>query len=50
MIRSATTTEAAAICAIYNHYVLNTTITFEEAPVPPAEMESRIGETLSSLP
>ena len=50
MIRPATTADAAAICAIYNHYVLETTITFEEAPVPPAEMEARIRETLQSLP
>ena len=50
MIRAATTADAAAICAIYNHYVLSTTITFEEAAVPPAEMESRIDETLPSLP
>jgi L-amino acid N-acyltransferase YncA len=50
MIRAATTADAAAICAIYNHYVLNTTITFEESAIPPAEMESRIDETLPSLP
>jgi len=50
MIRPATTADAAPICAIYNHYVLETTITFEEAAVPPAEMESRIHETLPSLP
>jgi L-amino acid N-acyltransferase YncA len=50
MIRSAITADAAAICAIYNHYVLQTTITFEESPVTPEEMESRIGETLEALP
>jgi phosphinothricin acetyltransferase len=50
MIRPATTADAAAICAIYNHYVLQTTITFEESPVTPEEMESRIGETLQALP
>jgi L-amino acid N-acyltransferase YncA len=50
MIRPAITADAAAICAIYNHYVLETTITFEEAAVTPAEMESRISETLASLP
>jgi phosphinothricin acetyltransferase len=50
MIRSGTPADAAAICAIYNHYVLETTITFEEAAVSPAEMENRIRETLSSLP
>jgi L-amino acid N-acyltransferase YncA len=50
MIRPATTGDAQAICAIYNHYVLNSTITFEERPVPPAEMADRIHETLTSLP
>ncbi len=50
MIRPAITANAAAICAIYNHYVLHTTITFEESPVTPEDMESRIGETLQALP
>jgi L-amino acid N-acyltransferase YncA len=50
MIRPAITADAAAICGIYNHYVLETTITFEEGAVPPAEMESRLHETLPSLP
>lgn len=50
MIRSATTADAEAICSIYNHYVLETTITFEEAAVSPNDMQSRIGETLPSLP
>ena len=50
MIRTAITADAAAICTIYNHYVLETTITFEETAIPPSEMESRIHETLQSLP
>ncbi|MFL6427394.1 MAG: arsinothricin resistance N-acetyltransferase ArsN1 family B [Acidobacteriaceae bacterium] len=50
MIRTGTTADAEAICAIYNHYVLETAITFEEAAVTPAEMASRIKETLQSLP
>ena len=51
MIRPATTADAAGICTIYNHYVLETTITFEEAAVTPAEMESRVREAAdSSLP
>jgi L-amino acid N-acyltransferase YncA len=50
MIRTAITADAAAICAIYNHYVLETTITFEEAAVTSIEMESRMRETLTSLP
>src|ERR1700744_2308048 len=50
MIRPATPEDAAAICAIYNHYVLETTITFEESAVIPEDMESRVRETLESLP
>lgn len=50
MIRSATPADAAAICVIYNHYVLETAITFEEAAVRPVEMESRIRETFPALP
>ncbi len=50
MIRPATETDAPAICAIYNHYVLNTIITFEEEAVPEAEMAGRIREITASLP
>jgi phosphinothricin acetyltransferase len=50
MIRPATETDSATISAIYNHYVLESTITFEEAAVAPAEMASRIQETAPSLP
>jgi phosphinothricin acetyltransferase len=50
MIRYAAAADASAISAIYNHYVLETTISFEEAAVTPAEMARRIQETLQSLP
>ena len=50
MVRSATTDDAARICDIYNHYVLHSTITFEEQPVSVEEMEQRIAETLTGLP
>jgi L-amino acid N-acyltransferase YncA len=50
MIRYAKTDDAAEICKIYNHYVLGTTITFEEEPVSTGEMAQRIAETLQSLP
>jgi L-amino acid N-acyltransferase YncA len=50
MIRYAKTDDAAEICKIYNHYVLGTTITFEEEPVSTDEMAQRIAETLQSLP
>ena len=50
MIRSATTEDAVRICEIYNHYVLNSTITFEEQVVAVDEMKERITETLAGLP
>lgn len=50
MIESAQPSDAPAIAAIYNHYVANTIITFEEQPVSHAEMEQRISETLASFP
>lgn len=42
MIRQATTADAAAIAAIYNHYVLNTSVTFEEEAVSTELMAERI--------
>lgn len=44
MIRQATSADAAAIAAIYNHYVLNTVITFEEQAVSTEQMAERIGQ------
>jgi len=50
-IRPATASDAAAIAAIYNPYVADSTITFETESVTPGEMATRIGEALSaSLP
>jgi phosphinothricin acetyltransferase len=42
MIRPVTIKDAPAICGIYNYYIKNTVITFEEAPVSVGEMEDRI--------
>ena len=50
MLRSATTEDAARICEIYNHYVLHSTITFEEQAVAVDEMKERITEILAGLP
>lgn len=51
MIRPASASDADAIARIYNHYIQNTVITFEEEPVSAQEMGSRIAETHSlSLP
>lgn len=50
MIRTATPTDAAAICAIYQHYVLNTSISFEEEPVTSLDMAQRIQDVGAELP
>jgi L-amino acid N-acyltransferase YncA len=51
VIRAAVAADAAGICSIYNEYVRNTTITFEETPVSAAEMAARIEDTIGgSLP
>jgi L-amino acid N-acyltransferase YncA len=51
VIRQAVATDAEAISRIYNHYILDTIITFEEQPVPSSEMAERIAEvTSASLP
>ncbi|HLI16709.1 MAG TPA: arsinothricin resistance N-acetyltransferase ArsN1 family B [Rhodanobacteraceae bacterium] len=50
MIRTATTADASAICAIYNHYVTDTIVTFEERPVATTEMQSRMAAVLEKLP
>ncbi|MBY0420159.1 MAG: GNAT family N-acetyltransferase [Pararheinheimera sp.] len=44
MIRQATPADAAAIAAIYNHYVLNSSVTFEEQAVATSQMSERIGQ------
>src|SRR3954447_4427724 len=43
-IRHCLASDAARICAIYNHYVRETVITFEEEPVAESEMANRIRE------
>jgi phosphinothricin acetyltransferase len=42
LIRDATFQDAAIIAEIYNPYILNTVITFEETPVTPEEIQTRI--------
>ncbi len=44
MLRDATPADAAAIAAIYNHYVLHTIVTFEEEAVTADEIAARIRE------
>lgn len=48
MIRDAAPADAAAIAEIYNHYVLHTTVTFEEEAVPVPEIAERIQEVYAS--
>ena len=43
-IREATEADAPAIAALYNPYVAETTITFEEVPVSAQQMAARVGE------
>ena len=50
MIRDATLADAAAICEIYNYYVTNTIITFEETPVSVEQMQQRIAAVTISYP
>jgi len=44
IIRPATSTDAAAVASIYNHFVANTVITFEEEAVPTQAMAQRIAD------
>jgi phosphinothricin acetyltransferase len=48
MIRNVTAADAEAISAIYNPYVVETTVTFEEESVASAEMETRIRDTVAA--
>jgi phosphinothricin acetyltransferase len=50
MIRPVTPEDAEAICAIYNNYVLNTVVTFEEESVSAAEMKERIASVTKDFP
>jgi L-amino acid N-acyltransferase YncA len=50
MIRDCTPDDAAEICGIYNHYVRETVITFEESAVPVPEMADRIRNVITHLP
>ncbi len=43
-LRPATPEDAAALARVYNHYIENTVVTFEETPVSPADMTSRLSE------
>jgi len=50
ILRPATASDAEAICAIYNPYVVNTTISFESVAVTPQEMAQRISDITTTFP
>ena len=50
MIRVVKETDAAHIAKIYNHYILNTLITFEEQPLIPEELLERIKSVTAEYP
>jgi L-amino acid N-acyltransferase YncA len=50
MIRACVSTDAAAIAEVYNHYVRETVVTFEEVPVSVDEMARRIVEIGARFP
>lgn len=50
MIRPVRAEDAAAICAIYNHYIANTIISFEEDVLDVAAMERRIADITAAYP
>jgi phosphinothricin acetyltransferase len=49
-IRAASAADAARLADIYNHYVRETVVTFEEEPVTAAEMARRIAEVVARWP
>ena len=51
IVRSASAADAASIARIYNHYIQNTVITFEDEPVSVQAMATRVAEVQAlSLP
>jgi phosphinothricin acetyltransferase len=50
MIRTCVAADAEQICGIYNHYVRETVVTFEELPVSVDAMAQRISEIAARLP
>jgi L-amino acid N-acyltransferase YncA len=48
MIRPALATDAATIAQIYNHYVLNTWVTFEEVALTADDVQQRMQDVLNA--
>jgi len=49
-IRDVLPADAEAICAIYNHHVRETIVTFEEVDISAEEMRGRIASITANLP
>lgn len=49
-IHPCTLQDIAAICAIYNYYIENTVITFEETPVSIEQMRTRVDALMKIYP
>ncbi len=50
LVRPCKPADVARICEIYNHFVRETVVTFEEQPVTPAEIAERIRKVTRTLP
>lgn len=50
MIRPVELQDAAALCALYNHYIENSIVTFEEQAVPVEEFRHRIQTIIEAYP
>lgn len=50
IVRACEQRDVGTICDIYNYYVENTIITFEEVPVTAREMAGRISACMQNLP
>ena len=50
MIRKVSIKDAEEICGIYNYYILNTIVTFEDGALSKREMEKRIQQITSNYP
>lgn len=50
MIRNASKNDVAQIVDIYNHYILNTAVTFEKTPIAKETMQARIEQTQVKYP
>ena len=50
LLRPCTPADAAQVCDIYNHYVRETVVTFEESPVLETDMARRIADVTPQLP